>query len=101
MQLIPLLVLPSDVFPLVSNQPFELLNFSPEIIPCGSVFKANPSTSNNTCPTSKEGGKPNNVHLMVLLVALGCFILGIIVGLGTSFGRCSVSSMYNVGSHES
>ena len=91
----------SQVFPLVSNQPFKVVSYSPEIVPCGSEFTAN-VLSNFSCP--QRGDSTHTESVVQIFVPLAVFILVLLfIGMrylqlrqdGRSFNFLSFFGVYN------
>jgi len=59
----------NQLFPMALNQPFSLVSYSPEIVPCGSQFTANVS-SNATCPRSGATSLQHSTSMSLMIVAL-------------------------------
>jgi len=63
----------SDAFPLISNEPVDVVSFGAEIVPCDSEFSANTSSSSNCTSSAQEwhrGKSPPMEYLILTIVTV-------------------------------
>jgi len=70
-------------FPVVSNQPLNVISYGPEIVPCNSQFDANVSSPFNCTSCAQvwwRGNTPSATSIMIApMIAMVLFLISLVI----------------------